>query len=188
MRLGRDRRWATSAPNVVRWSSSRSSSRRTRRPFLCSRSRSASPPYRWRLGGLRMAERASLVAGELRGYRQFALREDGLYPLVHASGRWDGGVHRAQCASGETHAAPDRNCACGLYGWYLPGAATVCLGAANAVIAARGRCILGDRGFRAEAARIEAVALPPSVRWLPGSAARARQMLAVRYPDTVVYA
>lgn len=129
-----------------------------------------------------------LVAGELRGYRQFQLRADGLYPLVHSgSGPWDGELERARCVVGSEHVAPARECRCGLYAWYLPGSATVSLGPANAVVAARGRCVLGDRGFRAGQARIEAVSLPGAVRWNPPAAARARRMLAARYPQTRVY-
>ena len=85
------------------------------------------------------------------------------------------------------HAAPAADCRCGLYGWYLPGSATVALGRANAVVAAQGRCILGDRGFRAAAAHIDAVVLPAAVRWNPRAARRARAMLAARYPGTVVH-
>jgi hypothetical protein len=131
---------------------------------------------------------ATLVPGELRGYRQFDLRADGLYPLVHdEGGPWDGRLEHARCAVGHDHPAPDADCRCGLYGWYLPGSATVALGPASAVVAIRGRCILGDRGFRAAGAHIVAVALPPAVRWSPVASRRAREMLAARYPDTVVY-
>lgn len=130
----------------------------------------------------------ALVPGELRGYRQFELRGDGLYPLVRSgSGPWEGRLERARCAAGADHAPPGVGCGCGLYGWYLPGSATVSLGPASAVIAARGRCVLGDRGFRAAEARIEAVALPATVRWNPRAASRARRMLAERYPRTRVY-
>ncbi len=130
----------------------------------------------------------ALVPGELRGYRQFQLRPDGLYSLVHCeSGAWDGGLHRARCAVGGDHPAPAADCRCGLYAWYLPGSAVVSLGVASAVVAARGRCILGDRGFRAAGARIEAVTLPAPVRWNPPAACRARRMLAVHYPQTRVY-
>jgi hypothetical protein len=129
-----------------------------------------------------------LVPGELRGYRQFELRSDGLYPLVHSrSEPWDWRLERARCAFGAAHAPPGVDCRCGLYGWYLPGSGMVSLGPASAVIAARGRCVLGDRGFRAAEARIEAVALPAAVRWNPRAAARARRMLAERYPRTRVY-
>jgi hypothetical protein len=130
----------------------------------------------------------ALVAGELRGYRQFFLEPDGLLPLVHrASGAWDGRLEHAVCAVGEDHPAPAAGCRCGLYAWYLPGSATVCLGAWNAVVAARGRVVLGDRGFRAAAARVEAVALPAAVRCWPPAAHRARGVLAERYPAAQVY-
>ena len=130
----------------------------------------------------------ALVPGELRGYRQFELRADGLYPLVHSrSMPWAGELERARCAAGADHPPPGADCRCGLYGWYLPGSAMVSLGPASAVIAARGRCVLGDRGFRAAEARIEAVALPAAVRWNPRAAARARRMLATRYPRARVY-
>jgi hypothetical protein len=129
-----------------------------------------------------------LVPGQLRGFRQFELRHDGLYPLVHTEfGPWGDPLERASCGGADGHAAPAAACRCGLYGWYLPGSATVALGRANAVVAAQGRCILGDRGFRAAAAHIDAVALPAVVRWSPGAARRARTMLAARYPGTVVY-
>ena len=109
-----------------------------------------------------VADDVALVPGELRGYRQFSLKDDGLYPLVHTvCGPWDGHLQRAVCASGARHAAPAADCLCGLYAWYLPGSATVSLGPVSAVVLARGRCVLGDRGFRAAAARIEAVSLPP---------------------------
>lgn len=134
------------------------------------------------------AEGPALVPGELRGYRQFELRADGLYPLVHSgSGPWAGRLERARCAAGEDHLPPAVECRCGLYAWYLPGSATVSLGPASAVVAARGRCILGDRGFRAAEARIEAVTLPAAVRWNPPAASRTRRMLAKQYPRTRVY-
>lgn len=129
-----------------------------------------------------------LVPGQLRGYRQFDLRDDGLYPLVHSEdGAWGGDLETARCATGADHTAPDPGCRCGLYGWYLPGSATVALGPVSAVISVQGRCILGDRGFRAAQGRIEAVALPAAVRWTPRAARSARGMLATRYPQTAVY-
>lgn len=131
----------------------------------------------------------ALVVGELRGYRQFDLHRDGLYPRVHVqAGPWHGQLERARCLVTPEHESPAPGCKCGLYAWYLPGSATVALGPASAVVAASGRCILGDRGFRAAAARIEAVALPGHVSWNPWTVARARRMLATRYPGTAVYA
>jgi hypothetical protein len=131
----------------------------------------------------------TLVVGELRGYRQFDLRDDGLYPRVHAeAGPWHGSLQRACCLVTREHQAPASECLCGLYAWYLPGSATVALGPVSAVVAASGRCILGDRGFRAAAARIEAVALPGYLVGRPWEYARVRRMLAARYPSTRVYA
>lgn len=132
-------------------------------------------------------ERA-LVVGELRGYRQFYLVDGLLHPVVHrSSGPWDGALERARCVHDAEHVAPVSDCSCGLYAMYRPGSATVSLGAANAVVAARGRCILGDRGFRAASARVEAVALPAVIRFRPGTARRARRALAQHYPGTRIY-
>jgi hypothetical protein len=131
----------------------------------------------------------ALVAGELRGYRQFDVGHDGLYPRVHAeSGPWHARLERARCVVTPEHAAPASGCTCGLYAWYLPGSATVALGPASAVVAASGRCVLGDRGFRAAAARIEAVALPGHLLCRPWAAVRVQRMLRARYPETTVYA
>lgn len=133
---------------------------------------------------------AALVPGELRGYRRFRLAEDGLYPTVHsATGPWSAGVHQAVCQVGEEHEPPARDCGCGLYGWYAPTDARDSSGFGNvtAVIAARGRTVLGDHGFRAARARVEAVALPPGLRLRPAAAAAARARLAAQYPDTAVY-
>jgi hypothetical protein len=131
----------------------------------------------------------ALVVGELRGYRQFDLGHDGLYPRVHVElGPWHGSSERARCVVTPEHEAPASGCTCGLYAWYLPGSATVGLGPVSAVVAASGRCILGDRGFRAAAARIEAVALPAHLLWSPRAVARTRRMLAATYPNTRVYA
>ena len=127
----------------------------------------------------------ALVPGELRGYRQFDLEGGGLRPLVHgATGPWDAVLERAVCAKGLEHAPPDADCTCGLYAMYRPGSGTVALGAANAVIRARGRCVLGDRGFRAASARVEAVALP--LTHLHRFRA-ARRELEAQYPHTRVY-
>lgn len=133
---------------------------------------------------------AALVPGELRGYRRFRLGADGLYPTVHAQcGPWAGSIQYAGCAAGFHHRAPARDCSCGLYGWYYPDDAydSSGFGDVTAVIAARGRTILGDYGFRTASARIEAITLPARLRSRPRAAARTRQMLNARYPRTAVY-
>jgi hypothetical protein len=130
----------------------------------------------------------ALVPGELRGYRQFRLYSGGLYPVaMDRMGAWSADTQRAVCAKSIPHDAPHRDCQCGLYGWYHPSDATGLPGGVMAVVAASGRTILGDSGFRAAAARIEAVALPLSVRLNPVAALRARSILANSYPRVRMY-
>ncbi len=130
----------------------------------------------------------ALVPGALRGYRQFRLAPDGLYPLVQgALGPWSAQLQHAVCAIGGSHAAPDRGCSCGVYGWYHPDSDTGFVDQVSAVITAHGRTVLGERGFRAAQAHIDAVALPWSLWLRPAAAGRARQMLRQEYPHTAVY-
>ncbi|RCW45701.1 hypothetical protein DFQ14_1022 [Halopolyspora algeriensis] len=132
----------------------------------------------------------ALVPQELRGYRRFLLTGGNLWPPVHADcGPWDARLERATCGQGSEHAAPDAECGCGLYGWYHPSRATRSsgFGDVSAVIAARGRIILGEDGFRAAGARIEAVTVPTRARLWPGASHRIQRLLAERYPQTVVY-
>ncbi|MGZ4665461.1 MAG: hypothetical protein ACXV5Q_10555 [Frankiaceae bacterium] len=130
----------------------------------------------------------ALVPGELRGFRLFRVRDGKLFPLaVDRMVAWSPDTERAACVRSTTHAAPDRDCQCGIYGWYHPSDAGGVLGAVPAVIAASGRTILGDSGFRAAAARIEAVALPRGLRCNPVAATRARRLLLTNYPHTRVY-
>ncbi|MBM7807514.1 hypothetical protein JOD57_003351 [Geodermatophilus bullaregiensis] len=128
------------------------------------------------------------MAGEVQGYRRFRLTEDGLCPPVHfGAGPWDGRIERARCAVDEGHVPPEWGCGCGLYGWYHPSYTGLGTGWGNvtAVVAARGRVILGDTGFRAAAARIVAVSLPR--RTGPRRRRRLEQVLAERYPDVSVH-
>lgn len=132
----------------------------------------------------------SLVPDELRGYRRFRLAGGNLMPTVYvAVGPWDALDEHAVCADGSEHAVPARDCGCGLYGWYHPSRATSAsgFGDVTAVIAARGRTILGEHGFRSAGARIEAVAVPARSHAVPGAARRARRSIAERYPYTAVY-
>ena len=130
----------------------------------------------------------ALVPGEVRGYRRFRLTDDGLCPPVHfGSGPWSGQVEQARCAVDEGHVPPQWGCGCGLYGWYHPSYTGLGTGWGNvaAVVAARGRVILGDSGFRAAAARIVAVSLPRRIG--PRRRSRWERMLAERYPEVSVY-
>lgn len=133
---------------------------------------------------------AALVPNELRGYRRFRLAGGNLMPTVYvAVGPWRALDEHAVCAEGSDHAVPAAECGCGLYGWYHPSRATSAsgFGDVTAVIAASGRTILGDHGFRSARARVEAVAVPARSHAVPGAARRTRRAIAERYPWTAVY-
>jgi hypothetical protein len=88
--------------------------------------------------------------------------------------RWDGRVMHAECFDAnrtltrgtgwlaEPHSSPDPRCQCGIYGYFAPGPrswygeAYWCEG----VITAWGRIEVHRDGFRAEHARVEALAAP----------------------------
>jgi hypothetical protein len=67
----------------------------------------------------------------------------------------------------EPHESPHEDCQCGIYGYYTPGPrswfgeAYWCEG----VVSAWGRLVVHNDGFRAEHARVEALAVPPSARF-----------------------
>jgi hypothetical protein len=136
------------------------------------------------------ADPPALVPGELQGYRRFRLAEDGLRPPVHvAAGPWSWPVERARCAVDDGHVPPARECGCGLYGWYHPSHTGLGTGWGDvtAVVAARGRIVLGDSGFRAAAARVQAVSLPRRTRLSPRRRRRCERVLAEQYPGVLVY-
>lgn len=118
-----------------------------------------------------------LVAGSLRGYRTWRLQRrrsgaggDAL-PLTSVTRRvaW-GPTLTASCAPEVTanpgpgpatlvgdHAAPDAGCRCGIYGWYDPADTRMLRGGVFGAVEACGLVLMGERGFRAEQARIVAV-------------------------------
>ena len=55
------------------------------------------------------------------------------------------------------------------------------------MVAAGGRIVLGDPGFRAAAARVQAVSLPHRTRLSPRRRRRWERLLAERYPGVPVY-
>lgn len=119
-----------------------------------------------------------VVPGSLRGYRCWRLDKNKLelYPLHVNLGAWTEGKLQARCSGGyraQSHGvgypAPQSRCCCGIYAtyrckdyrdqlpnfWsYYPGLAT---GIVHGSIKATGRIILGEIGFRAERAEIEAL-------------------------------
>jgi hypothetical protein len=118
-----------------------------------------------------------LVPGSLRGYRTWRLRRrrappggDSL-PLASVTRAvvW-GPTLSARCAPESTddpgpgaatpdggHVAPAAECRCGIYGWYDPADTGMLHARVFGVIEASGLVLMGERGFRAERARIVAV-------------------------------
>jgi hypothetical protein len=99
-------------------------------------------------------------------------------------------LERASCAADEKHVAPEAECRCGLYAWYLRACATVSLGPASAVIRARGAVHpRGPRPFAPPLPGSRRGPAPATSVASPWAASRARQMLTERYtPGTRVYA
>jgi hypothetical protein len=77
--------------------------------------------------------------------------------------------------SAEAHPAPVAGCSCGFYAWYQPGDTRLVRGAMFGAIAGSGRLQLGTHGYRAERAKL--VAIAPSEEFL-GSDPIIRELLA----------
>jgi hypothetical protein len=81
----------------------------------------------------------------------------------------------------EPHASPHEACQCGIYGYYTPGPrswfgeAYWCEG----VVSAWGRLVVHNDGFRAEHARVEALAVPASARFGAAHVERAAAALGI---------
>jgi hypothetical protein len=109
--------------------------------------------------------------------------------------RWNGRVMRATCFDAnrsltrgvgwldEPHDSPHEACQCGIYAYHTPGPrswfgeAYWCEG----VVSAWGRLVVHDDGFRAEHARVEALAVPGGVAAY-GAAAVERAATWLRVP------
>jgi hypothetical protein len=120
----------------------------------------------------------SLVPGALRGYRTWrpARRSmpipAGLLPITSVSRRrilWSprltarctppdpGRSPAGELAPVDDHDAPHAGCDCGIYAWYAPDDTRIMHAAVFGVVEATGLVLLGDRGFRAQQARVVAV-------------------------------
>lgn len=119
-----------------------------------------------------------LVPGSLRGYRTWRLASrlecvpDGMLPITSVTRRdvlWTPTMH-AECTPdagppprrrtttrGVDHAAPRTGCKCGIYAWYAPDDTALLRARVFGVVEASGLVLMGDRGFRAERARVTAV-------------------------------
>jgi hypothetical protein len=120
----------------------------------------------------------ALVPGSLRGYRTWrvlsrrAALPEGALPLgsVTRPVVWPPTLE-AQCtppdfeqnsgvastAVAGSHRSPARRCDCGIYAWYDPRDTAMLPARVFGAVEATGLVLMGDRGFRAERARIRAV-------------------------------
>ena len=118
-----------------------------------------------------------LVAGSLRGYRTWRLQRRGSpacgdsLPLTSVTRRVVWGPTLTACCTPEVmgspgqgpatldgdHVAPAAGCQCGIYGWYDPTDTGMLRAGVFGVVEASGLVLMGERGFRAERARIVAV-------------------------------
>jgi hypothetical protein len=123
----------------------------------------------------------SLVPGTLRGYRTWRPTRRGetvpagMLPLAAVSRRkvlWPA-LLSARCLPLElprrpgsevpddlppdSHRAPEPGCDCGIYAWYAPDDTRMMHARVFGVVEASGLVLMGERGFRAEKARVVAV-------------------------------
>ena len=118
-----------------------------------------------------------LVAGSLRGYRTWRLQRRGSsaggdsLPLTSVTRRVVWGPTLTACCTPDVmanpahgpatvvsdHAAPAAGCRCGIYGWYDPTDTGMLRAGVFGAVEASGLVLMGERGFRAERARIVAV-------------------------------
>jgi hypothetical protein len=113
------------------------------------------------------------LAGAVVAFRSWRLAGERLMsPFIPC--RWEDRVMHAACFDAnrrltrgvgwlqEPHDSPHQDCQCGIYGYYAPGPrswfgeAYWCEG----VVSAWGRVVVHGEGFRAEHARVEALAVP----------------------------
>lgn len=118
-----------------------------------------------------------LVAGTLRGFRtwrparRWTRVPEGALPLTAVTRRhiiwtptlraccsppWIAPRHREPMLPSD-HKAPFVGCRCGIYAWYQPDDTGILHAGVFGAVEASGVILLGDRGFRAERARVVAI-------------------------------
>lgn len=117
----------------------------------------------------------TLVPAALRGYRSWNV-VGGVLCSTGVEHRWDEPQASARCLAGSTigggdsdcdcdlcvhnqHRAPVRDCTCGIYGWYDPDDSRLAKGDVFGAVEITGRAVMASHGFRAERARILALAI-----------------------------
>jgi hypothetical protein len=111
-----------------------------------------------------------LVPGTLRGYRAWDLYGGRLHSIYMEHSPWASGWVTARCNlplaqpqfvdhEGQ-HPAPDAECACGIYAWYRHQDIPDTMYGVTGIIEVKGHVLIGEKGFRAEKARIVALLFP----------------------------
>lgn len=121
-------------------------------------------------------EPVPLVPGALRGYRQWTLTIGMGLKSIAQDWVWPEEL-TASCVLGRKHEAPAGDCSCGIYACHQPtddqvrGSSVLApFQTVMGVIEAWGRVELGRRGFRAQHARVRALAVErpnPYLKWVP---------------------
>jgi hypothetical protein len=110
-----------------------------------------------------MAASAPDLVRPIVAFRQWRLRDDGLWSL-RADEHWGRGVLTARCHAGvHDGPAPQNGCTCGFYAWYVARprtAAALTADLVNGVVAMWGSVELHAHGLRAEHAMVAVLALP----------------------------
>lgn len=121
------------------------------------------------------------VTSNLIGYRQWTFNGKGLRSMSMNSYIWSPGWNQAECMpfsihrtrTHETPEIPNLWCSCGFYAHHVPMTTTAKKDQVLGVVEASGTVLVGDKGFRAEKARIVALSGVYSVdsffRKVPGS-------------------
>lgn len=129
------------------------------------------------------------LVGEVTTLRTFRLADDGaLLPITGAGGdkAWPSGLAEATCNTGAVHQAPDPNCTCGFYSyghkdWVESTGVYAWSHLVLGVIECSGRIVVGEKGVRAQNARLIACFIHPSA---PEGVV---EQFAARYPGVQVY-
>ena len=107
----------------------------------------------------------TMVPGTLRGYRAWRIKPWGLQSVSMTGHTW-GKTEQARCLQGGVsgrlgHSAPKRGCSCGIYAKHTLDDLEYEFGTLSGYmygsIKVHGRIMLGDHGFRAQHAEIEAL-------------------------------
>lgn len=128
-----------------------------------------------------------LLPNTVLGYRQWNWKNNEV--VSYADSKWTNGSLTSVCnrfisldGTRAVHSSPDMDCTCGIYAHYLPLESYERNNNIFGVVEASGRILMGTRGFRAEKAKIVALAgYGDCTQWF-----EPREKTRGIYPDEVV--